>query len=482
MFELREYQQKAKHEIRSKFSEGIKAVILCAPTGSGKTVTFASIAADASRTGTTSVIVVDRKELLAQSIEKLVHYGLSPSLITAGKRTFQSSVYVATVETLVRRPQTINRLAESKRLLFIIDECHKQSFDKVLENKSFGHAFFIGASATPKRSGKMTQLSKYYSDIVQPTTISYLIENGHLVPAITFGAPVDVSKIAVKRGEFDSNSMFNEFNKTVLYSGVVEKYRKHANGTRAICFCINVQHSINTRDAFRNAGIRAEHIDGSTPNNERNSIVSAYKNGFVDVLCNCEILTTGFDDPATETVIVNRATKSLTLWLQMCGRGSRPNGESKTHFNVLDLGGNVFRLGFWETEREFSLDHKTKKTEDAAPLKECPNCAALLHLSAMKCKNCGHVFEKIEKPLVESEFVPLVNQSESLPENLRGKNLSEMTVVELEQYREFKKYKIGWIVRQITERNDITLQQFADLKGYKQSWIMVQNSIYSKNG
>lgn len=475
---LREYQQAAKSQIRAKFTDGHKRVVLCSPTGAGKTVTFASIAADAVRSGTTVVIVVDRRELLQQAREKLVECGLNPALITAGQRTFQSSSYIATVETLVRRPQIVKRLQETKRLLIVIDECHKQTFDKLLESESFQHAFVIGASATPKRHGKMTQLSKHYHDIVAPTTISELIALGFLVPAITYGAPFNVSNISVKRGEFDSRSMFNEFEKSVLYSGVVEKYMKHANGSKSLCFCVNVEHSIKTRDAFRSRGIRAEHIDGSTPDALRRQIIGAFKSGSIDVLCNCEILTTGFDEETIETVIVNRATKSLTLWLQMCGRGSRPTKDGrKTHFSVIDLGGNVFRLGFWETDHVFSLHHKTKEKADAAPLKECPNCNALIHLSTMKCQHCGFVFEKVERKLTDAEFVPLVNQQD-VPENLRGKNLNEMTLVELEQFREFKKYKLGWIVRLIAGRPDLSLEQFAQLKGYKSSWITIQKSIY----
>lgn len=478
MFDLRPYQIDAKNGIRNVFTSGKKRVILCAPTGSGKTVTFASIASDAVRSGTTAVIVVDRRELLEQSREKLIEYGLSPALITAGQRTFQSSSYIATIETLVRRPAIMNNLAKSERLLFIIDECHKQIFDKLLTLQQFKHAFIVGASATPKRSGKMNQLFDYYDEIIVPTTISDLIENGYLVPAITFGANIDVSNLGVKRGDFDAKQMFDQFNKPKLYSGVVEKYLKHTPGTKAICFCINVKHSTNTRDAFIAAGITAAHIDGTTPPGIRKQIIAAFKRGEIMVLCNCDILTTGFDDPGVETVIVNRATQSLTLWLQMCGRGSRPHKEKKQSFNIIDLGGNVFRLGFWDQERTFSLKHKKKDSVDADPLKNCPNCDALVHLTAKFCPHCKFEFMKAETTLLTADFSALVNQNE-IPENLKGKTLEEMTIGELEQFREFKKYKLGWIVREIIKRPDLSLADYAKNKGYKPEWIKIQENIYS---
>lgn len=477
MFDLRNYQIIGKNEVRNVFVSGKKRVVLCSPTGSGKTVTFASIAVDSVKNGTTVLIVVDRKELLNQSREKLIEYGLNPSLITANQRTFQSNSYIATIETLVRRPIIMNTFAKTERLLVIIDECHKQIFDKILKSHIFQHAYIIGATATPKRSGKMNQMSSFYNAMVTPTTISELISSGHLVPATTFGANFDVSNIKLKGGEFDTQSMFSEFNRPALYSGVVEKYQKHTPGTRAICFCVNVEHSKKTCESFRNAGIVAEHIDGTTPNHMRQNIISEFKKGNIKIITNCDILTTGFDDPGIETVIVNRATKSLSLWLQMCGRGSRPFPK-KESFNILDLGGNVFRLGFWEEEREYSLTHKTKDSTDAAPLKTCPMCECLCYATAKICPHCKHVFEVKEKKLIDAEFAAIVNQKQ-IPENLKGKTLEQMTISELEQYREFKKYKIGWIIREILRRPDLSLEEFANLKGYKTSWIKIQENIYS---
>lgn len=103
----------------------------------------------------------------------------------------------------------------------------------------------------------------------------------------------------------------------------MDKYRKFADGTKAVVFCVNVKHSKKVVESFKAAGISAVHLDGKTPKPERARILEAYKRGQYRVLSNVDVLTAGFDEWTIETIIVNLATKSLPKWLQMCGRGSR---------------------------------------------------------------------------------------------------------------------------------------------------------------
>lgn len=507
IFDLRPYQTEAKNVIREHFIGGVKRVILCKPTGSGKTVTFADIARESVKNGFRVMVVVDRTELLKQAREKLMAYGLNPSLITAGKTARKGSTsYIATVQTLVRRD-----LPEVD--LIIVDEAHKQIFDKILEKPEYKDVYVIGATATPIRTGKMTQLAENYEVMVETITISELIQLGFLVPAITYGAKVDTSNIKTKGHDYDTASMYDAFNKSTLYAGVVEKYRKFADGTKAIVFNINVEHSKKVTQAFLNAGIAAAHLDAKTSKAERARILRAFAMGAIKVLNNVDILTTGFDEWTIETVIVNRATKSLPLWLQMAGRGSRitpiplqgVRGHlQKEHFNLIDMGGNVFSLGFWEQEREFDLKHKTKDTIDPAPVRICPEdkydhpteaiaehrkisgmpknimgCGAILHASAPNCKFCGFVFEKTKKAPQEAEFIQLENY-ESLPEELIGKAFGSMNFEELEKVKSVRGYKFGWLVKQIIMREDLQLIDFAKYKKYKHptQWVTKMKSMY----
>jgi superfamily II DNA or RNA helicase len=499
VFKLRPYQVEGKTEIRSLFKKDIKRVIFCSPTGSGKTVTFADISREAVKNGYKVLIIVDRKELLDQARSKLISYGLNPSIITAG-RTGRSNnnSFIATVQTLVRRQTP--QFDYIPNLLIVVDEAHKQIFDKVVLKDEYKDALVIGATATPYRTGKMTQLSDVYNEIVETVSIGQLIQDGFLVPAITYGAKVDTSKIKIKRGDYDTQELYKAFDKQRLYAGVIDKYNKFAAGTKAVCFNINVEHSKKVAASFNAAGISAVHLDGKTPKAERERILDSFAKGYFKVLCNVDVLTAGFDEWTIETIIVNLATKSLTKWLQMNGRGSRitpfefknnPRYLQKEHFNIIDMGGNVFSLGFWEQEREFSLTHKTKTSIDPAPVKTCNEdkedinkklgCGALVHLSAPLCKICGYIFPKEIKKEVESEFIQLEN-NQYLPPELIGKGWGSMNVEELEKVREIKGYKTGWIVRQILLNKDLELIDYARMKKYKSAalWVERMESMYIK--
>lgn len=509
IFDLYPYQKEAKTDIREGFASGINSLILCLPTGGGKTVTFADMARGAVLNGFRVGIVVDRKELLEQAKSKLISYGLNPSIITAGRTGRRDAKsYIATVQTLVRREIPDVHL-------WIIDEAHKQIFDKLFKLPQFRHVYIIGATATPFRTGKMNQLSDFYGKIVSTTSISDLIHKGFLSPAITYGAKVDTSKIKIKRGDYDIQELYQAFDKATLYAGVVDKYKRFALNTKAIVFNINVEHSKKVTASFNAAGISAVHLDGKTPKSERENILKSFHKGLFKVLCNVEVLTTGFDEWTIETVIVNLATKSLPKWLQMCGRGSRitpkeykdVNGYlQKEHFNIIDMGGNVFKLGFWEQEREHSLTHKTKDTIDAAPVRVCPEdkydhpsedlmqeriqsgqpdriigCGAILRASASSCKYCGYIFEKKKSTPKEAEFIQLENY-ESLPPELIGKSWGSMGIEDLEKVRKIRGYKQGWIIYQIMINKDLRLIDYATFKGYKNpmGWAIMAEKRYTK--
>lgn len=495
VFSLRPYQVDGKDEMRVLFRGGVKKVIFCSPTGSGKTVTFADMAREAVLNGYVVMVVVDRKELLTQAKDKLTSYGLNPSLITAGRTGRSGSKsYIATVQTLARRDlPPVDML--------IIDEAHKQIFDKIVSRPEYKDAYVIGATATPYRTGKMGQLSALYEELVETVTIQELIQDGYLVPAISYGAKLDTSKIKIKGQDYDADDLYNAFDKTTLYAGVVDKYRKFADGTKALCFCINVAHSKKVAQAFNAAGISAVHLDGKTPKAEREQILSAFSRGLFKVLCNVEVLTTGYDEWTIETIIVNLATKSLPKWLQMGGRGSRitpaefkgkPGHLQKEHFNLIDMGGNVFSLGFWEQKRDYSLTHKTKDTVDAAPVKICPEdtadvnqregCGAIVNASAKNCKYCGFIFPKPkETPPEEIEFIQLENY-EFLPPELVGKAWGSMTVEELEAVRIVKGYKVGWIVKNILASKDLELIDYARFRQFNggASWVKRMEKMYLK--
>lgn len=491
--ELRPYQQKLKNDIRDLFSNGSRSVILCSPTGSGKTITFADICSDTIKKGNKVAIVVDRKELLEQAKNKLNDYGLFPEIITGGKKwiNYDKHVFVCTAQTLKKRHFP-------KVDLLVIDEAHKQIFDEIVEHYLKQKTFIIGATATPIRKGKnMKQFGAIYSDIVKSVGIMDLINDGFLCPARTFGVVVEMDGVQIKNGDYDAGQMYEAYSKPFLYDGLFDKWRKHAIDRKTIVFCINVKHSIETRNMFISKGIRAEHVDGTTPKAQRENILHLFKIGAIQVLCNVDILTTGYDEPSIGCVVVNRRTKSVPLWLQMTGRGSRLF-KGKKDFIILDMGGNTTELGFWEQEREFSLWHKVGNATGEAPTKNCPQkkieikedgtfeeiefkdlvfpedrkkfgCGKIVHASASVCEHCGYLFPKSKLQMKEAELLEMNANGKEIPSHLQ-KPYSEMTIEELIEIQELKGFKKHWILHNI-EKTEDNLKEFAKIMGYKPTWI-----------
>jgi superfamily II DNA or RNA helicase len=482
---LRPYQEQGAEQIKQAFREGHRRIILCMPTGSGKTPLLAHIGNETARKGNEYMVLVERKELLHQAAEKIIKTGVHPTIIAPGNQMRKSFSYVASVQTLVRREFPNIKL-------LIIDECHREIFDKIIEQ--YPDVYVIGFTATPIRTGQ-NQLSKYYTKIIEPITIPELIEQGFLCDAVTHGTPLDLSEVKTKGKDYDENDLFRIFDKPKRYAGVIANYLKWTHGESAICFNVNVAHSKAMAQAFCAAGIPAAHVDGTTPNAERNRLIDQYKRGIIKVICNCDVLTFGFDAPITSVVIANRATKSLALWLQMSGRGSRPyldandrptplpaTGDLKKKFTILDFGTNAIRLGVWQSPRDWKLKPEKKdKGSGVAPAKNCPDCDSILAASARECNFCGYVYPIEEKEeLQEVILVEIPIKKAPLPTHLK-KAYSSMSIKELEEVRILKGYKMGWIMQMLKQQGNLSensLNEYAQMKNYNSGWVKHQASLY----
>jgi superfamily II DNA or RNA helicase len=486
---LRDYQALGKQLISACFQRLIYYVILCVPTGGGKTVMFADMTKDCLAAGWPVLILCNRVELIDQANKKLNEFGVFPTLIVPGYIDHYSNLYLASIDTLVNR-----RLPDVK--VVIIDEAHLRDFDEIaLEYKRRG-AIVIGCTATPDRTGKAFlkdypdytgQLCDIYEEIVTPTTITKLIGEGYLVPAVCYGPEFDPGDLKTTETDFGvdykESDLYKVFDKPGLYAGTVDNYLKLAKGKKALCFNINVKHSKKQTAEFNSRGIPAIHVDGKTPKKIRKKIFEDFAAGRYMVLCNCGIATTGYDEPTIECVIINRVTMSLTLFLQMMGRGGRICDEiGKQYFIGIDQGGNIWRLGRWEDEREWNLDPvRVTRTIGVAPIKECEHCKALIPVSSMICQYCNHGQTKAvqeEKKLLTGEFTLI--ESGNIPKELK-KEVYKMTIPELEKYREIKEYKLGWVVRQLWSRGDEAIKEYAKLKGYTDGWTRRQLAEAQEN-
>lgn len=456
---LREYQKTAINMLKSGFSKH-KRQVLCAPTGSGKTVIFAQMVYLSASNGTSTLVLTHRIELFEQTFKAIDRLGVPIQRVEAKTKNLDSGamVTVAMVETIERR---IKKGFAIEPKLIIIDEAHFGNFTKII--KYFENSFIIGVTATP--IGK--HFHSIYTQIVETITLSDLIKQKYLCDYKGYQMQDDFSEVKKSKGEFEEASLFEHYDKPELYAGVVEKYVEKANSKKTLVFCCNIEHSYNTTQAFTEKGIKAKCITSRTEKSERKQILADYDNGEFPVLVNCGILTTGFDCPTIEVIIVNRATLSLPLWLQMCGRGSRRT-PTKEMFTVLDFGKNHDRHGMWSEDRIWSLKKPKAKKEKAPPVKDCPACGAMVAASARTCKWCGYEFIAPDKDSEMKDGVLV----EVTRKSYIGKKISQCTLEELIQIQKAKIYTPAFIWRIVRSRDE--LARYARLMGYSYGWVYHQ--------
>lgn len=422
MKHLRPYQESAINNIALSFSKFNKRVILCMPTGAGKSMVFSTIATKTAAKGNKVVIITHRIELKSQA------------------KSYGSNCTVIMVETLNNQIKRNPTLLDDVNLI-IIDECHIGNFRKILEIAP-NEVYVIGCTATPLSK---PPLNKYYTDIVEPIDISELIATGYLAKPRSFQKKIkgiDFDALVVKQDEFTTESLSKQFNQIRNFGGVVQDYIERGRASKSIVFCCSIDHSINVATEFENNVLNPVFLIHSKQKKEdRDKSILNYLKSPDGILVNCGIATTGFDCPDIKIVIVNRATLSLPLWMQMCGRGSRIC-TGKSEFEIWDYGDNIARLGHWEQrinwKQVFLEPEKTRKSIGMQSLKECAGCAALIATSARFCQYCGATFQVGAKDILEGELTEIDYKDVAL---LNGKKLFSLSVFELAQLIKYKKLK-----------------------------------------
>lgn len=390
---LRPYQKDFVGNVRNEFVHRHKRVVGVAPCGSGKTVMAAYMVRGAVSKGNRVVFLVHRDELIAQTAHTFAKFGIEFGVIAAGtEMRTDIPVQIASVQTLSRRLDKVNAPD-----FIICDECHHilaNTYRKIID--AFPNARLLGLTATPQRMGGIN-LGDVFVSMVKSLTVDELIANKNLTP-FKYYAPeigVNLDGVRSKFGEYVTDDISNVMSNSKIIGGIVENYRKLANGKQAICYCVNVRHSESVTKAFQAAGIAAAHIDGVTDKKIRRRIVEMFRNGRVKVLCNAELFGEGFDVPNCQCVILARPTKSLTLYIQQSMRAMRPDPSDPNKVAVIiDHVQNYMRHGLPNSVRDWSLD----ETELPPPKKprKCPRCNVVVPRHKRICPNCGYEWQ-VEK-------------------------------------------------------------------------------------
>ena len=348
---LYDYQHGAIDKIFEKISDHPNNYNLLyqLPTGGGKTVIFSEIARRyIETTGKKVLILTHRIELSKQTSHMLLEFGVKNKIIDSNVKEVSDDdnlpCYVAMVETLNNRIK--DEKANIKNIgLVIVDEAHYNSFRKLF--KYFEICFILGVTATPISSNISLPMYEIYNDLIVGENISSLIQKGFLAEATTIGFNVNLTSLKIGiNGDYTVKSSEELYVKNEMQSKLLQAYEQEAKGTKTLIFNNGINTSRHVYETFLLAGYPVRYIDNTNTKEERKEILSWFKNTTDAVLTSVGILTTGFDEPSIETIIINRATRSLALYFQMIGRGSRVMGNKKT-FKVLDLGNNVSRFGLW---------------------------------------------------------------------------------------------------------------------------------------
>ncbi len=360
--QLRDYQIDNKNKIYH-ILENKRSVMLQMPTGTGKTRLFASIVKDIhnwsieNKQPVRTLILAHREELIEQICTNVGYrYNIAHGVIKS--KHYEQAFYptqVASVQTLIRR---LGDWKNKSFDLIIIDEAHHalaESYVKICN--AFPYAKLLGVTATPYRLNG-AGFKSLFDDIIVSYPVKRFIENGYLSDYSYYSIKPEshIQQLINNISEFDFDGDYAErallriFDKPKIRANIVNTYKKYADGKKGIVYTINQTHNKEVCAAFQDIGVIAEAIDSNTNPEERKRLVNEFKKGKIDILCNVNIFSEGFDCPDVEFIQLARPTKSLSMFLQQIGRGLR-TAENKQKAIFLDNVGLYNRFGLPSARR-----------------------------------------------------------------------------------------------------------------------------------
>ena len=346
------FQAKTVHSIVEELEKNGKNfnLLFQLPTGGGKTVIFSEIAKKfIEKTNEKVLILTHRIELSVQTSKQLHAIGVNNKVINSDVKKIDNqdefNCFIAMVETLNNRLNEDENFIENVGLV-IVDEAHYNSFRKIFQFYEGGN--ILGVTATPLSSNKALPLNDNYNKLIVGESISSLIESGYLADAETYTYDVNLHGLKIgSNGDFTVSSSDQVYGNFFMQEKLLFAYEEVAVGNKTLIFNSGIDTSLRVEETFKKRGYNIRHLDSTFSDKDRKDVLHWFKTSPDAILSSVGILTTGFDEPTVQTIILNRATRSLTLYHQMIGRGSRklPN---KDQFKLIDLGNNVRRFGFWQ--------------------------------------------------------------------------------------------------------------------------------------
>lgn len=411
-FELRPYQVESVDKLRTALTKH-KCVVLRLDTGAGKTVVAGRMMQLARGKNSRVLVLCHRQELINQFYSTLEAVGLSNEVRLVGANQAINPTYpiqVASIQTLHRRLTSKDPVQKKSALglqpdLIIVDECHhavSKTWHEVIA--AYGDAQVVGLTATPTRlDGK--GLSQLFEEMIDVTDIATLIKDGYLAPIehlVPEGLVIDLHHLTVSSttGDYNRNALSTAVTGTMM-GNAVKSYQRYTPGKRAIFYGIDRKHSTGVAERFKEAGINAEHFDAKTKDADRAAIIDRFRMGQIDVLCNVDLISEGFDMPDCQVVIMGRPTMSMAMFRQQAGRCMRPKSDGSNAI-LLDLVNNFTKHGKPDNPHEWTLLSKSKgkNAERVSRQRQCRHCFKRFSPNESHCPRCGaeYVTKARKKP------------------------------------------------------------------------------------
>ena len=411
---LRPYQQQARERIHAEWENGHTRTLLVLPTGTGKTIVFASVAADQVRAGDRVLILAHRGELLEQAADKLQR---STGLVSAVEKADATClntwfrVVVGSVQTL-QRTARLERFSHDYFGTIIIDEAHHAITDgyrRILDY--FGSAKVLGVTATPDR-GDMRNLGEVFDSLAFEYKLTDAIKEGYLcrIMAQTIPLKLDISSVTMSGGDYAVGDLGTALDPYL--EQIAAEMAQRCKGRKTVVFLPLIKTSQKFRDLLNSHGFRAAEVNGQST--DRKEVLADFDAGKYNVLCNSMLLTEGWDCPSVDCVVVLRPTKVRSLYSQMVGRGTRLS-PGKSDLLLLDF--------LWMTDKHELCRPADLVCEDRAVARQMTE-----NLAQTGCP------EDIEKAAVQASEDVVAQREEALAKQLEEQRRKKAKLVDPLQY------------------------------------------------
>lgn len=412
--ELRPYQQQARDRIHAEWDAGHTRTLLVLPTGTGKTIVFASVAADQVRAGDRVLILAHRGELLEQAADKLQR---STGLVSAVEKA-ESTCLGSWFRVVVGSVQTLQRTARLERFpqdyfgTIIIDEAHHAITDgyrRILDY--FSGAKVLGVTATPDR-GDMRNLGEVFDSLAFEYKLTDAIKEGYLckIMAQTIPLQLDITSVTMSGGDYAVGDLGTALDPYL--EQIAAEMAQRCKGRKTVVFLPLIKTSQKFRDLLNAYGFRAAEVNGQS--DDRRQLLADFDAGKYNVLCNSMLLTEGWDCPSVDCVVVLRPTKVRSLYSQMVGRGTRLS-PGKTDLLLLDF--------LWMTDKHELCRPADLVCEDRTVARQMTE-----HLAETGCP------EDIEEAAAQASEDVVAQREEALAKQLEEQRRKKAKLVDPLQY------------------------------------------------